>query len=142
MTFNADEMFQSFKRGGARGLVISLAFAVVFGVLDQFTTRVIPWIAQTIEDVIRPPKFFVSFYPAVDVTGGLRVVDLGVDPPKEVSIKKRDLGKSGTATVFTVWAGPGTYTLQLHGAFAREGQVLSDTKEITKTDRVLGCEFE
>ena len=85
--------------------------------------------AQAIEDSVNPPKFFVSFSPPVEVSGGVNVRDLVTG--KELRVQQGN----ARDPVFAVLAGPGTYHLQLRGAGEKAGHELLDDMEITKTNQ-------
>lgn len=129
MSLKTEEIVQAFKQGGFRKAVIAVSVALFFAVLDQFTVRLVPWIAQTIEDYIYPPRFFISFAPPVDVAAGVRVSSLS-DPAKVVAIDQDDK----TVPVFTASAGRGTYRLQLDGTRDKIGKQLVVVKVINQSN--------
>src|SRR5882672_10804265 len=71
------DVLARFKEKGIRNTVISVALVMALGVVDQFTSHIIPSIASLIKSYIDPPKFFVRFKPSVDISGGLTISSLG-----------------------------------------------------------------
>ena len=119
----------SFRQTGARLTVISIASAIILGVIDQFTSKIVPSLADYIHDFFLPPQFFVSFAPPVDVSGGLSVALIQAAKVGDIAVKETVAG----TRVFTASAGPGTYLLRLRGAGDKSGKELVTTKKIEKS---------
>jgi hypothetical protein len=125
----ADAVVGSFRRDGARLTVISIASAIVLGVIDQFTSKIVPSTADYIHDLFLPPQFLVSFAPPVDTAGGLSLALIGTGKVDDIRLKETVTG----TRVYAASAGPGTYLLRLQGTGERRGKELVATKKIEKS---------
>jgi hypothetical protein len=121
MSLAAQDIIDVVRRQGARWAVISIFSTIGLGVVDHFTSKIIPSIAASIENVFNPPKFFVTFLPPVDLTGGFTISPLEGNTAKKIDFKVSD----PAARVFTVMAGYGTtYELRLRGVADKDGREL------------------
>lgn len=131
MKLESAEIVSSLKGGGFRVTLIAVCSALLFGVVDQFTSKIIPTTAAYIQDTLFPPEFYVSFSPSTNVSAGLDVSPIR-DASSKVAVRKREAGDS----VFTVLAGPGSYILHLRGAGDKSGKILVDQKQISKSGEI------
>ena len=118
----------SFRQTGVSLTLISIGTAILLGVIDQFTSKIIPTIADYVHDLVRPPQFLISFTPPVDVSGGLSII---LPPAASSGISVKEV-LTGTR-VFMASAGPGTYLLRLRGAGDKSGKELVTIKKIEKS---------
>ena len=108
VALTAADVLQTFKQNGLRLTVISVASTICLGVVDQFTSRVIPSIASRIDNFVDPPRFFVSFNTPLDLANGVTLTALGAaDGAPPVPVKKT--GERALAAQ----AGPGVYELRV-----------------------------
>lgn len=131
MKLESAEIVSSLKSGGLRATLIAVATALVFGVVDQFTSKIIPTTAAYIQNALFPPEFYVSFSPSTNVSAGLDVSTIR-DTGGKIAVKKRAAGEP----VFTAAAGPGSYILHLRGAGDKSGKVLVDQRQISKSGEI------
>jgi hypothetical protein len=111
VSLKADEILKSFKQHGTRVAIISFISAIALGVTDQFTSKIVPSLVEKIEYYFVPPKFFITFSPPVDVSGGLTVSPLETQDKTPVSVSESVPG----TRIFTALAVPGTYVVRLRG---------------------------
>jgi hypothetical protein len=131
MKLESAEVVNSLKSGGLRATLIAVGTALVFGVVDQFTSKIIPTTAAYIQNTLFPPEFYVSFSPSTNVAAGVDVSPMR-DGGGKLAVKKRSAGEP----VFTVSAGPDTYILHLRGSGDKSGKVLVDQKQISKSGEI------
>lgn len=125
----AANIFSSFRRTGVQLTLVSIMSAIILGIIDQFTSKIVPTTADYIHDLFFPPQFFVHFSPPVDVSGGISLFFIPSSSPSEISLKETVPGTH----VFAASAAPGTYVLRLRGSDDRRGKELVDTKTIAKS---------
>jgi hypothetical protein len=129
VSLKADEILKSFKQHGTRVAIISFVSAIALGVTDQFTSKIVPSLVEKIEYYFVPPKFFITFSPPVDVSGGLTVSPLETQDKTPVSVSESVPG----TRIFTALAVPGTYIVRLRGGADKAGLELVDSKKIDKS---------
>jgi hypothetical protein len=101
------------------------------GVVDHFTNKIIPTTATYVQEMLFPPRFFVSFTPSTNLSGGLTVSSL-----HDASINFTVTRTKPDDPVFMVLAGPGSYILHLRGAGDKAGKVLVDQRQIGKSGEI------
>jgi uncharacterized protein (TIGR02594 family) len=127
-SLRTEELLRKLKTQGFRWTAISVATTLLLGIVDQFTSRIIPSIAGRIEALVDPPKFFVRFNPSADIAGGLTISAMSATAVTPV--KFNPVGQ-GIAAL----AGPGAYELRLRRERNGVKQELVDAKTIEKTDQ-------
>jgi len=131
VALTAADVLQTFKQNGLRLTVISVASTICLGVVDQFTSRVIPSIASRIDNFVDPPRFFVTFNTPLDLANGVTLTALGAaDAAPPVPVKKT--GERALAAQ----AGPGVYELRVERTQNAVKQELVDTKAIDKSGQL------
>ena len=131
VALTAADVLQTFKQNGLRLTVISVASTICLGVVDQFTSRVIPSIASRIDNFVDPPRFFVTFNTPLDLANGVTLTALGAaDGAPPVPVKKT--GERALAAQ----AGPGVYELRVERTQNAVKQELVDTKAIDKSGQL------
>jgi uncharacterized protein (TIGR02594 family) len=131
VALTAADVLKRFKQNGLRLTVISVASTICLGVVDQFTSRVIPSIATRIDNFVDPPRFFVTFNTPLDLASGVTLTALGAaDGAPPVPVRKT--GERALAAQ----AGPGVYELRVQRTQNAVKQELVDTKAIDKSGQL------
>jgi uncharacterized protein (TIGR02594 family) len=131
VALTAADVLKTFKQNGLRLTVISVASTICLGVVDQFTSRVIPSIATRIDNFVDPPRFFVTFNTPLDLASGVTLTALGAaDGAPPVPVRKT--GERALAAQ----AGPGVYELRVQRTQNAVKQELVDTKAIDKSGQL------
>jgi hypothetical protein len=127
-TLGVADVLAKLKTQGLRWTVISVVSTVLFGIVDQFTSRIIPSIAGRIEALIDPPKFFVRFNPPVNLNDGLTISALSATAAIAVNFNKVGEGVAALA-------GPGAYELRLYRDHNGAQQELVGATTIERTNQ-------
>ena len=131
VALTAADVLKTFKQNGLRLTVISVASTICLGVVDQFTSRVIPSIATRIDNFVDPPRFFVTFNTPLDLASGVTLTALGAaDGAPPVPVRKT--GERALAAQ----AGPGVYELRVQRTQNAVKHELVDTKAIDKSGQL------
>jgi uncharacterized protein (TIGR02594 family) len=107
MPLSSEEFVARVKSHGVRREFLYVLALIAFGIVDQFTAKIIPATADMIQDYVDPPKFIIGFKPEVKTDGLLTVLRLE-DEAKPITVKPI---KASTAVA--AFGGPGTYELKL-----------------------------
>jgi hypothetical protein len=126
MALGSEAIVDMFKQRGLRVTIVSVASVLAFGIVDQFSARIIPAIVTQVDSYVNPPKFFIRFVPPVDVSGGLVLTGIDSEPPVQIAVKESGAGLQ----MFRAQAGAGNYVLHLRGGSDKAGKVLVDSTRI------------
>jgi hypothetical protein len=129
MPLKAEEVLTTLKRGGWRVAALSILSALALGVIDQFTSRIIPSIAEHIDHYFNPPRFFIIFTPPLDDSVEVTVSLLDLENAKPITIKRAQPSRVNAL------AGTGAYEVRLHRQRNQVRQELVDVKTIEKSDQ-------
>ena len=61
MPLSSEEFVARVKSHGVRREFLYLLGLIAFGIVDQFTAKIIPATAEMIQDYVNPPKFIIGF---------------------------------------------------------------------------------
>ena len=130
MSLNSSDVLATLRQHGLRLTIVSIVSTISLGIIDQFTSKIIPSVAQRIENLFDPPRFIVTFSTPVDISAGPSVSALdssGAVPVKVNKISDRS---------FAALAGPGAYELRLQRKHEQVLQELVATQSIEKSKQI------
>jgi uncharacterized protein (TIGR02594 family) len=130
MQLNTSDVIESFKKQGLRLTVFSIVSTLCLGIIDQFTSKIIPTAVQKIEYLVDPPKFFVNFGNPVDLSAGLVISALSAEAAVAIKYNRID------DRLIAALAAPGVYTLRLRRTNGQVPQELVATKAIEKSNEI------
>jgi len=130
MQLTSSDILDNLKKQGLRLTVISVVSTICIGIIDQFTSKIVPTAVQKIQYLIDPPKFFINFGGPVDLSAGLAISALTVEGAVGVKYNTID------SRVVAALAGPGAYTLRLRRMHDQVAQELVSTKAVEKSNEI------
>ena len=130
MQLTSSDILETLKKQGLRLTAISVVSTICIGIIDQFTSKIIPTAVQKIEYLIDPPKFFINFDGPVDLSAGFAISALTVEGAVGVKYNTID------SRVVAALAGPGAYTVRLRRMHDQVAQELVSTKAVEKSNEI------
>ena len=130
MQLASSDILENLKKQGLRLTAISVVSTICLGIIDQFTSKIIPTAVQKIEHLIDPPKFFINFGGPVDLSAGLVISALTAEGAVGVKYNTID------SRVVAALAGPGAYTVRLRRMHDQVAQELVSTKAVEKSNEI------
>ena len=88
MSLGSRDIVDGIKRQGLRREAFAVAVVIVFGIVDQFTAKVIPRAADTIQDHFFPPTFVIAFDRPIQGVGALKVNRVEASALQPVSLRQ------------------------------------------------------
>ena len=135
MQLTTSDILENLKKQGLRLTAISVVSTICLGIIDQFTSKIVPTAVQKIEYLIDPPKFFVNFDSPVDFSAEPKIYALSAEAAIPVEYKQID------NRVIAALAAPGVYTLRLRRTHDQVAQELVSTKKIENNEAEYAKKF-
>ena len=106
MAIELTKVIELAKKEGIRAAILVCLSAVVLGVGDQFTARIVPKVSSLIENLIYPPQLVLQFSDPVDLeTDGVNFIDMAKNLAVETKVKFQTVPNSRRTIIVNIALG-------------------------------------
>jgi Golgi nucleoside diphosphatase len=103
MSLKAQDILDALKQHGLTWAALSVASTIFLGIVDQFTSRIVPTATHYIEDYWNPPKFFVGFKPSIGPTVAITVNNVDNRDKAAIPVKTKSIAGSQLRVIVESW---------------------------------------